>query len=136
MGATYNELRAAIGTSLDVYIPGLSLNTYAYVPRTVIPPAAIVQPTPQRTADNLVAMASSMAEWHFDIMVVIGQIDEEAAQQQAGDAVSPNGPLIRALNNTRLPGTGYALVTRTGVRSAMFDQGLYVYADISLTILA
>jgi hypothetical protein len=130
----YNEVRAALGEAIAVYSPALALNTYSYVPRSITPPAVILQPVPRRTIDYLEANRSRSAKWRFNVIIVVGQVDEEAAQQQAGDMISPGSSLLNALN-TRM-GTGYAQVTDGGISQMQFDQGLYTYAELSVVVLA
>jgi len=130
--ANYNDVRAALGTALETYQSGL--NVYDYVPKSLTPPAAIVQPAPHRTIDYVQAQgAGGLAKWRFNVLIVIGQVDELAAQQQAGDLISPGSSVIQALN--RMPLTnGYALVESGGIAQMMFDQGLYTYAELSVVI--
>lgn len=130
----YNQVRALLGEAIAVYSPALAMNTYSYVPRSITPPAVILQPTPRRTIDYLEANQSRSAKWRFNVMIVIGQVDEEAAQEQAGDIISPGSTLLNALNG-RL-GTGYSQVSDGAISQMQFDQGLYTYAELSVVVLA
>jgi hypothetical protein len=132
--ANYNDIRAAIGAAIESYQPGL--NVYDYVPRSLTPPSAIVQPVPHRTIDyTQVQGRGAFAKWRFTIHIVIGQVDEQSAQQQAGDLISPGSPMIRALN--RLPLTnGQTVVETGGIAQMMFDQGLYTAAELAVCIVA
>lgn len=133
--ANYNDVRAALGQAINVYSPALALNTYSYVPRSVVPPAAIVQPAPHRTIDyTQVEGKSTFALWRFNIMIVVGQVDEEAAQTQAGDLITPGSPLIRAIQDLKF--NGYAQVLEGGISQMMFDQGLYTYAELNVIVKA
>lgn len=133
--ANYNDIRAALGGAINLFNPALALNTYSYVPRSIVPPAAIVQPAPHRTIDyTQVEGRGSFALWRFNIMIVVGQVDEEAAQTQAGDLISPGSPLIAAIQNIKL--NGYAQVLDGGISQMMFDQGLYTYAELTVVVKA
>jgi hypothetical protein len=133
--ANYNDVRAMLGDAINVYMPSLATNTYSYVPRSIIPPALIVQPTPHRTIDyTQVEGRGTFALWRFNIMIVIGQVDEEVAQTQAGDIITPGSPLIRAIQDIK--GNGYAQVLDGGISSMMFDQGLYTYAELNVIVKA
>jgi hypothetical protein len=133
--ANYNVVRKLLGDALNVYMPSLAMNTYSYVPRSIIPPAAIVQPAPHRTIDyTQVEGRGNFALWRFNIMIVVGQIDEEVAQAQAGDIITPGSPLIRAIQDIKT--NGYAQVLDGGISSMMFDQGLYAYAELSVIVKA
>src|SRR5207245_1606966 len=101
---------------------------------TLTPPSAIIQPQPHRTIDYLQTQQSGLAKWRFNIMIVVGQVSEEAAQEQAGDLISPGAPLLLALN-TRLC-TGFVQVVEGGISQMMFDQGLYTYAELSVVVTA
>lgn len=131
----YNAVRTALGAAVQSYQPGL--NVYYYTPRSLVPPAAIIKPQSQnqRTIEYLqVQGAGGLAKWHFNILLVIGQLDEQAAEEQAGELISPGSPLVRALNG-RLS-TGFSQVIEGGIASMMFDQGLYTYAQLTVVVTA
>lgn len=130
----YNEVRALLGEAIGAYSPALALNTYSYVPRSLTPPAVILQPAPRRTIDYLEANQSRAAKWRFNVMIVVGQVDEEAAQEQAGDLISPGSGLLCALN-ARI-GSGFSQVTDGSIAQMQFDQGLYTYAELSVVVMA
>lgn len=127
----YNTVRDALGAAIRSFQP--DMNVYYYVPRTLIPPAAIVKPQPHRTISYLQAQSSGLAQWHFNVLLVIGQVDEEAAQEMAGDLISPGSPLIQALNDAKLP-NGYAQVVDGAVAEMMFDAGLHTYSELSVVV--
>lgn len=128
----YNCVRKALGDAVE----GATqvLNVYSYVPRSLSPPSAIIQPAPRRTIDYLQSMQSGLAKWRFNVLIVVGQVDEESAQEQAGDLISPGSPLLVALNK-RLA-TGFSQVVEGGISQMMFDQGLYTYAELSVIVTA
>ena len=128
----YNVVREALAGAVEAATP--VLNIYSYVPQTLTPPSAIIQPAPHRTIDYLQTQQSGLAKWRFNIMIVVGQVSEEAAQEQAGDLISPGSPLLLALN-TRLC-TGFVQVVEGGISQMMFDQGLYTYAELSVVVTA
>jgi hypothetical protein len=76
-----------------------------------------------------------MAEWHFSVMLVVGLVDEQRAQEQVGDLISPDSPLIVALHNAPLP-NGYSQVLDGSVSEMTFGQGLYTYAQLSVTVFS
>lgn len=130
--SNYNTIRGALGAAVQSFQP--ELNIYYFVPRTLVPPAAIVQPRPQRTVSYLTAQTSRAAEWYFNIMVVVGQIDEQAAQERTGDLISPGSPLLQALNGK--VGNGYAQVVDGSISEMTFGTALYTYARLSVTVVA
>lgn len=131
--ANYNDVRALLGAAIGVYNPALLTNTYSYVPRSLVPPATILQPAPHRTIDyTQVEGRGNFALWRFNVMIVVGQVDEEAAQIEAGDIITPGSTLIRAIQDIK--GNGYAQVLEGGISQMMFDQGLYTYAELSVIV--
>lgn len=127
----YNLIRDSLDEAVQVYRP--DMNIYRYVPRTLVPPAAIVKPRAGRTIDYLQMQSSGMARWNFTIMLIVGLVDEEAAQIMVGDMISPGSPLIFALQNATLP-NGYVTVTDGAVNEMMVDQSLYTYAELSVVV--
>jgi hypothetical protein len=129
---TYNIVRESLGGALTSYRP--TMNVYHHIPRTLVPPAAIVQPRPTRTVSYLQAQSSGMAEWYFTIIVVIGLVDEKASQDMAGEIISPGSPLIVALQNVTLP-SGFVTVTEGAIAEMSVGEGLYTHVQLAVTVL-
>ena len=129
----YNEITAGLGAALQSYAPGI--NIYPDVLRTIVPPAAIVQPMPRNTVEYDRAQGSSLAMWHFEVLFIVGQVDEVSAQRQAGDLISPGSALINAINRATF-GRGYAHVTAGSVSQMQSGQTLYTNAQLSVDVLA
>lgn len=127
--SSYSTVRHALAGSISTY--NTELNVYYYVPQSLVPPAAIVQPVANRTIDYTQALSSGFAYWHFHVLLVVGLVDEEAAQEQVGELVSPGSALITALNNTPLA-NGYVQVTEASVSEMTFTKGLYTYARLTV----
>lgn len=127
----YNAIRSALGDAVQIYKP--DMNVYPYIPRTLVPPAAIVKPRSGRTIDYLQAQSSGLARWNFIVLLVIGLVDEEAAQKLAGELISPGSQLIQCLQNATLP-NGFVTVTDGSVSEMMFGQSLYTYAELSVVV--
>lgn len=127
----YNTVRDAVFSAVRLYQP--DMNVYHYVPRSLVPPSAIVKPRASRTIDYLQAQSSGLARWNFVVLLIIGLVDEQAAQKLAGELISPGSPLIAALQNAELP-TGYVTVTDGSVSEMMFGQSLYTYAELSVVV--
>lgn len=124
----YNHVRKALGATVSSYQPGI--NVYYYVPRTLVPPAVIVQPA-NRTISYLRGQSSSSAEWHFNVMLIVGQVDEESAQETAGELISPRSALIQALNATPVT-SGYVQVTDGTVAEWTIGGGVYTHVQLSV----
>lgn len=134
--SNYDAVRAAIAASLQSYKS--DLNVYDHMPRTFVPPAAIVKPRAHRTTTYERAMGGgTYAQYHFIVQFIVGLVDENAAQDQAGQLISPNSPLIWALQDAVIP-NGFVNITDGAVSEMMVttDTGaaLYTYAEIALTI--
>ena len=130
----YEEVRTAIDDAVHVYRK--ELNIYRYIPRTLVPPCAVIKPRGNRTIDYMKMQGrSTLADWYFTVMIIIGRIDERAAQKQAGEMISPGSQLIRCLQAMKLP-TGFCQVTEGAVNDLMFGQALYTYAELQLKITA
>jgi hypothetical protein len=124
----YNTVRKALGAAVQEYEP--DINIYYYVPRTLVPPAVIVQPA-HRTVSYLQGQSSRSAEWRFNVMVIVGQVSEEGAQEMAGELISPRSLLVAALNNTKLE-KGYAQVTDGTVAETTIGGGVYTHVQLSV----
>lgn len=131
--SNFNDVQNALGESCRRFLP--DLNVYTQVPRSLVPPAAIVQPSPHNTIDYEQAYSSGLADWNFIIMIVVGLVDDLAAQRQVGELISPGSALITAINDTTFE-TGWAKVTRGGVSQMNFGKALYTYAELSVRVTA
>lgn len=134
--SNYNDIRHNLADAIKSFNP--TMNVYAYMPRTYTPPVAIVKPSPSMTINYEQAQsASTLADWHFSVMIVIGQIDEEAAQTQAGDLVSPGSPLIRALQNCmRFVRVTGANVSEMPVPGGPGGASVYTHVELSVIVTA
>lgn len=135
----YNDIRYALAASVEASLP-FPVNVYPYMPKTMIPPAAMVYPN-TRTINYLQMLSSTSAEWHFTVLIVLGEIDEEAAQNLVGELVSPDSQVIAAICNTTIPG-GYAVVTDASVSERQVPgasangAALYTHAELHVMVKA
>lgn len=127
----YNEVRDALGAAILTYKS--TMNVFNHVPRTLVPPAAIIQPRPNRTIDYVQALSSGLAKWNFTVLLIIGLVNEQSAQDEAGDLISPGSPLIAALQSAPLP-NGFAHVTDGAISEMSVGQSLYTYAQLSVVV--
>jgi hypothetical protein len=128
---SFSDVRSVLGGSIRRALPGL--NVHHYVPRSLVPPAAIVQPNPHNTIDYEQQYSSGLADWMFTVMIVVGQVDDESAQDQVGAMLTPNSPLICAINESRFE-TGWARVQRGNVAQMNFGKALYTYAELTVRV--
>jgi hypothetical protein len=147
-GADFNDIRDALGAAVESYmlewIPTVDrfelsdLNVYSYIERTIVPPAAVIMAVPNRSVDYVQMQSSGFATYYFTILVVIGQVDSEAAQRECGVLISPGSPLITAINNVRV-GQGYVLVTHGAISTLSGGQSgaaLYTHVQYSVMVKA
>lgn len=131
----FSEVRQTLGAAIHRAM-GQELNVYHFVPRSLIPPAAIVQPAPNSTIDYEQQYSSGLADWMFKVMIVVGQVDDEAAQNQAGRILTPNSTLIQAINDVTFSTSGWAKVQRGNVSQMNFGKALYTYAELTVRVTA
>lgn len=135
----YNDIRYALATSVEASLP-FPVNVFPYLPKTFVPPAAMVFPN-TRTINYLQTMSSNSAEWHYTVLIVLGEVDEEAAQNLVGDLVSPDSAVIAAICNTHIP-NGYAVVTDGSVSerqvpgASASGAALYTHAELHVMVKA
>ena len=129
----FSEVRQTLGAAIN-RVMSHELNVYHYVPRSLIPPAAIVQPAPNTTIDNEPQYSSGLADWMFKVMIVVGEVDDEAAQDQVGKILTPNSPLIQAINDVTFSTSGWAKVQRGNVSQMNFGKALYTYAELTVRV--
>jgi hypothetical protein len=131
MAGKYVEIRQALGAAITLVQP--DMNVFHYTPRSFTPPVAIVQPEMRRTIDYEKVYSSGFVDWYFNILIVVGLIDEEASQEKAGGLISPESQLIAALHGA-LP---YVQVLEASISEQSFKtSAVYTYARISLLIKA
>jgi hypothetical protein len=134
----YNEIRTSLGGAAATWLGSIgveqpTMNVYNYVPRTLIPPSAIIQPVAQRTIDYMNVLGrGGLADWYFHVLIVVGLVDEEAAQQLTGEIISPGSPLIHSLQDS----LRFVQVTSGSIAEMMFGNALYTYARLNLTVKA
>ncbi|HEX4394186.1 MAG TPA: hypothetical protein VH084_22000 [Mycobacterium sp.] len=134
----YNDVRKSLGAAAQQWLGSIgveqpAMNVYNYVPRTLIPPSVIIQPVAQRTLSYLDVLGQgNLADWYFHVLIVVGLVDEEAAQELMGDIISPGSSLIYALQECMR----FVQVTDGSVAEMMFDGALHAYARINVKIKA
>jgi hypothetical protein len=111
-------------------------NIYDRIPRSLIPPAVILKPRPHRSVLYPRAQSSPFAEWHWILQVIVGQVDDQTAQDQVGAMISPGSELIRALEDAKVA-RGFVQVVDGAMSEMMVDQvSLYVHAELSIYVKA
>lgn len=132
--ANYNELKRTLGDALRTFSD--EINVSDFFPKSVVPPAAVIQPAVP-TINFIQAEQSRTAEWRFTVMLIIGQVNEEAAQEKIGDLISPGSPLIEVLNAVG-EDSGFLRVKVTDASISEVQVGTtnYAYARLSVNVIA
>lgn len=134
----YNDIRKSLGAASAEWLGSIgisqpTMNVYNYVPRTLIPPSVIIQPVAQRTISYMDVLGrGGLADWYFHVLIVVGLVDEEAAQEMTGDIISPGSPLIHALQDS----LRFVQVTDGCISEMMFGNSLYTYARLNTMVKA
>lgn len=132
---TFSEVRGELGRAIAKALP--ECNVYPIEPRSLVPPAAIVKPAPHNTIDYEQMYSSSQADWMWIVMIVVGQVNDEAAQDQIGDLLSPGSDLINAINDADFgAGRGWARVQRGNASQMNFGKALYSFAELTVRVTA
>lgn len=132
------EVRDTLGDAIRRVLP--EMNVYNHVPRSLVPPAAIVRPTPNSTIDYEQMYSSSQADWMWTLMLVVGQVDDEWAQDTMGSLITPRGDMVRAINDIKFvdpesgSSIGWAKALRGGISQMNFGKALYTYAEITVRV--
>jgi len=132
--ANYNELKSTLGDALRQFSD--DINVFDFFPKSVVPPAAVIQPAVP-TVNFIQAEQSRTAEWRFTVMLIVGQVNEEAAQTKIGDLISPGSDLIEALNAVG-EDTGFlrVKVTDASISEVQVGTTTYAYARLSVNVIA
>lgn len=130
--ADYNEIKKTLGDALRQFQD--DLNVSDYFPKSVVPPAAVIQPAVP-TISYIQARNSPTAQWRFSVMLIVGQVNEEAAQLRIGEFISPGSPLIEALNAIG-EDSGFlrVKVTDASVSEVQVGTTNYAYARLSVVV--
>lgn len=121
----YEACRAALPSLL----PGVRVSRTP--PASVNVPAAIVQPAAQtiRYGDKTI---SELASWRFELLLLLGNINEHAAQVKAGELVAPSSDLIQALNYARID-NGWLDLIEANVGNQTYNARTYGGAKINIS---
>lgn len=134
--ANENDLRRTLADAMRAFFSD-EINVSEFFPKSPPPsPSLVIQPgTP--VGDLIQAMNSSTAEWQFVIMLLVGQVNEEAAQNKIGDLCSPGSPLIQALNAIG-EDSGFlrVKVTNVSISEVQYATTMYAYGRFQVKVIA
>jgi len=131
----FAEVRDTLHGGVSKALPDHTV--YLYVPRSIVPPCVIIEPSPHNTINYELAMSSGFAEWNLTTKVIVGQVNDEWAQKVVAEHITPQSPLITAIEAVEFgagAGGGWARVYRAGISQMMFGKALYTYAELSVRV--
>lgn len=101
MAKRLSAVRTTFKETIEARVSGLRV--YETRPSAVVVPCLIVQPQ-QKFVDYLVGMGNSItAIFHLEALLLVGKINDKAAQNKLDDYTSPDGDLIPVLQTLRVP---------------------------------
>lgn len=136
MGADYNEISATLGDAVRSSVG--EMNVYDYLPAGVAPPAVIVRDqTP--TGDYMLTWGGGLAEYMFEVLVLMGKVSSESAQTRIGELITRNSALIKALNDVEFsggPGAGHAHVRKSTKTVVKVGNEQFACAKLAVLVRA
>ncbi len=129
--AQLTTIRTAIKDAL-AGIPGFTV--YEWTPDSVNIPCAFVQPS-SPVIEYQTRFGSGKATYKFVITVLAGRIQEEAGQDEIDQYISPDGPIISAIQaNTGYLGAGNFATVINADRYGSFRVGDTNYMGVQLRV--
>ena len=137
MAKRLSEIRSTFKETLESQITGFRV--YETRPSSVVVPCMVLQPKP-KFVDYLVGMGNSItAIFHLEGLLLVGKINDKAAQNKLDDLMSPDGDLIPVLQALRIPklinittavsgsGYGFYAVGSTDYMGCLIDLDIQTY---------
>jgi len=134
--AGFNEVRLVLADACRSAVG--DVNVFYYLPKRVPAPAVVIR-TVKPTGDYLTTWGGGYAEWMFEVLVVVGRVSDESAQNMLGDMISPDSSLITALNDVEFPGgpgCGHAHVRKCDIADIRIGATRYACARLTVLVRA
>jgi len=134
--ASFNDIRTALADAGRSAVG--DMNVFGYLPRRPPSPALVIR-TVKPSADYATTWGGGYAEWTFELLLIAGRVSEESAQNFLGDMISPNSPLIQAINNIEFPGGpgyGHAHVRQCNIADIKVGATKYACARLAVLVRA
>lgn len=136
--AGFHELRTGLATAIGT---ATGLRAYADEPDTVAVPCLVVRPASPFAFYRQRLGRSTLTLYRFEVLAVVGRISESSGLKRLDELVSPDGPLIRAINAYQpqhrsgmgSAGLGMATVTE-GSLFGPVNVGAALYLGAQLTV--
>lgn len=87
--ASLKTIRTAVKTTLEAAIAGLTV--HRTVPGTANVPCVVVRPSPDETADFLVAMKRGTDTYQLDLLVLVNRADAQLSEDALDEYVTGAG---------------------------------------------
>lgn len=132
--ANYNDVRKLLGDACRTLADNVSVRYY--IPRSISPPTSVILPQ-FPTVQYLNLSPGESAQWNMIVMYFVGQINEETAQDQTGEMISPGSKLLRALNDAQIrPGYGSVSVSEASLSEMKIGSAVFSYARLDVAVRA
>jgi hypothetical protein len=120
------EIRAELA---DKAATALGVRGYPVMPDSVVAPCVAVRTREPFIAYQLGMGNSIEATYMFELLLVVGRAAEAASQDRLGEWLSPDGPLLPALN-----GRGSPFEVSEALQMGVLQIGEGIYAVASLSV--
>lgn len=121
----YQACRATLPSEL----PGIKI--YPTARKSPALPAAVIRPG-RPTGRPIVALTSPSAKWKVDVLLLLGMINEEVAQERAFEILSPSSKLLQALKSIRVA-NGFLITSEIQIGQLSYNNGWYEGGRVTLT---
>lgn len=106
----------------------LGVNGYPEVPDSIVTPCAVVQTADPFVTYELAMGRAVLATYRFEVVLLVSRVNDQAAQNQLSEWLSPDGVLVPALVKRR--GTSVTEANRMGTFNV--GEGSYFGAALSV----
>lgn len=135
--ASLKQIRTAVKTTLEAAITGLTV--HRTVNGQINVPAVVVRPSPDDTADFLVAMGRGTDTYQIDLLVLMCRADGELSEDQLDEYVTGAGDksIRQAIFNAKTLGLSNTDAHVSGMSGygAAFEVGGVQYSGAALRLV-
>jgi hypothetical protein len=127
----FTQVITALGEACKAGAP--KLNVYTTWPCSVSVPAAVIRIGKPAIRYIQVMGNSTQAKWLFEILLVVGSVNDKAAQKRAMALISPDSKLVAAVNDVKVTEGGAVKVTESSTGEVDVGSGTYASASLFVT---
>lgn len=134
----YRDVRDTLAASAQAGVTAMGItdvNVYSTLNKSAVAPAIVVRPGNPTILYGEADGRSPLARWNFEVLIIVGQVNEQAAQDRIADMIDPDSPIIEALDDSDF-GNGFAQTRRALVGETPIGATLYASALIGVQVLS